>query len=45
MADREGIVRLVMKAFSNRRTVGLSAGRVVALLLGISAPLAFWSFS
>lgn len=45
MADREGIVRLVMKAFSNRRTVGLSAGRVVALLLGISAPLAFWSVS
>lgn len=34
-----------MKAFSNRRTVGLSAGRIAALLLGISAPLAIWSVS
>ncbi len=34
-----------MKKPSNHRTVGLSVGRSAALVLGISAPLAFWSVS
>jgi murein L,D-transpeptidase YafK len=45
LVDSEGIFRFVMKLTSNRRTVGLSVGRLAALVLGISAPLAFWSVS
>ena len=45
MGDREGSFWFVMKRSRNRLPFGMSAGRLVALALGLSAPLAFWAAS
>jgi murein L,D-transpeptidase YafK len=45
VGDREGIFGFVMKRSSKRLPFGMSAGRIVALTLGVSAPLAFWAAS
>jgi murein L,D-transpeptidase YafK len=45
MGDREGSFWLVMKPSRKRRPFRMSAGRVAALILGVSAPLTFWAAS